>query len=142
MAGCAPTWDSHHAGFYGIIKPKNPRLWIIATSSEPWGQRTIGALWCSVQWERPVGVTAEDFRRKSAACKTAAMLEGSQARKRELLGLAQAWLQLAEYTERHPDWQSQFVISDNELTERGSVIRVARRMFPDFRWSAENPRMM
>jgi len=95
----------------GIIEPKKPsRLWIIPTSPEPWGQRTIGALWCSVQRERPVGVTAEAFRRKSAACKTAAMLGGSQARTRELLGLAQAWLQLAEYTERHPDWQSQFVI--------------------------------
>jgi hypothetical protein len=95
-----------------------------------------------------VGVTAEDFRRKSAACKAAAMLESNQDRKRELFDLARAWFHLAEYTERHPDWQSRFVIADDELIARGPPLRPTRvrRVSPErtirLVYSAESPRTM
>lgn len=92
-----------------------------------------------------MGVTAEDFRRKSAACKAEATLEANQDRKRQLFYLARAWFHLAEYTQRHPDWQSRFVITDDELIERGPPLRPkrVRRVSPDrgirFVYSAENP---
>jgi hypothetical protein len=52
-----------------------------------------------------------------------ATLEGDNDRKRRLLDLEQAWLSLANYTERHPHWQSQFVTSDLDPTEDGQILK-------------------
>jgi hypothetical protein len=58
---------------------------------------------------RSVSETAENCRRKAAACWMAARRAREPKAKLQFEELAQAWLRLAERAEREPEWRVQFI---------------------------------
>jgi len=56
-----------------------------------------------------VSESAQNCRKKAAACWRAARLAHDPDAKQQFTDLAQAWLQLAERAERQPEWRVHFI---------------------------------
>jgi len=56
-----------------------------------------------------VSQTAQDCRKKAAACWRAARLARDPIAKQQFEELAQAWLRMAERAEHQPEWRVQFI---------------------------------